>query len=549
MNSTDQTINPKILEEAQEVISYQETMRNSIRILLDDRMKEKGQLPVLKVRMAETDSYMASMSLKWVASELKFAKDLDLLKKKLNPTTGALEIDNRTINEIVQRPLDWSRQLPLTIYLAGRPNHKFPVITVVLTEAWVDKPDAPEWVLEDGEKRAVRDATRFEPLDSDGRFGLLDIEDGFIYALDGQHRVIGIKGLIDLINDKFLPEKTRAGESKAKKTHTLDELGEKYHFSPDGIAQLANERVGIEVIPAVKKGETRQEARLRVRSVFTHVNKSAVRLSSGQVAQLDEDDGFNIVGRWSAIDHPFLKGYPSGEHPRVNWQNATISKKSTVFTTLQTLTEMAEGFLSAREPFRSWTTHGDMKELIPVRPNDEELELGLNEFEEFVSALAELPSVSELDRGMTTPWFRNFRNEEPGEGGKAHLLFRPIGQIALARAIGDLIEDGRDLEQLFELLGRYDSDGGFTIDSEANPWWGILYDPIGEKIARGGDDAAKDLLVYLLGGFHGPEHEAKREEIRGRLIKARSISDEDRVINYDGTEIHANDFRLPAVIA
>jgi DGQHR domain-containing protein len=549
----ESTINKKSNPQAvaEEILSQKSQKRQALQILLDEALGASGKKMALATKMAGTESYLITAPLKWVANELGFAKELPLFKQKQDKE-GNLQIDERTIDEIVQRPLDWSRQLPLTIYVAGRPWHKFPVITAVLTENWVDKPEAPEWEKsDDGSLRATRDVTTFEALDSDGQVGLLELSHAFLYALDGQHRLIGLKGLVELIDNGRILVKNRKGEAKANQSRSLEELAKRYHFSVAGIEKLKMEQIGVEVIPAVRQGETREEARRRVRSVFTHVNKTAVRLNAGQIAQLDEDDGFNIVGRWAAVEHPLLKMTPArSEHPRVNWQNATIPVKSTVLTTLQTVTEMAEGYLSEREPYASWTSNGDLKDLIPVRPTDVELESGLEEFKRFLTAFGTLPSVSELDRGKTTPEFRNFSDSEVNEPtGQAHLLFRPIGQIALADAVGMLVEQGRKIEDLFDLLGRYEGQGGFTIDKEANPWWGVIYDPAGKKIARGGQEVARDILVYLLGGMNGPKHDAKRKELKDRIGRARTLTEDGKVRNYDGNDVDPDQFRLPPVIS
>ena len=88
---------------------------------------------------------------------------------------------------------------------------------------------------------------------------------------------------------------------------TLDDLIEEYDLDPLVLQSLSKEKVGIEIIPAVIKGETYEEARRRVRSVFVHVNRMAISLSKGQLVLLNEDDGFSIVSRRLAITHPLLK--------------------------------------------------------------------------------------------------------------------------------------------------------------------------------------------------------------------------------------------------
>jgi DGQHR domain-containing protein len=537
---------------AEEIIEQKRKNREALEYLLKDALQASGQKVALTAQMAGTESYLMSAPLNWVANEMSFARELPLFKK-MEDEEGNLQIDERTIHEIVQRPLDWTRQLPLTIYIAGRKWHKFPVITAVLTEPWVDDPSAPEWEKDgNGDLRAQQDSTRFDPLDPEGRIGLLSLQGASLYALDGQHRLIGLRGVAELLKTGKIEARNRKGEAKPGQSYTLEQLSEQYQFETNGLEKLNSELIGLEVIPAVKQGETREEARRRVRSIFTHVNKTAVKLNAGQIAQLDEDNGFAIVGRWAAVDHPLLKmNSARSARPRVNWQNATIPAKSTVLTTLQTVTEMAGEYLKDRKEYHGWMSSGDMRGLIPVRPTDDELEKGLKEFKEFLTAFQSLPSVSELDRGKTTQEFRNFADKEVNDPpGQAHLLFRPIGQIALAEAVGILVKDGRDLNELFELLKVYEEEGGFSIDKVANPWWGVVYDPTGKKIARGGHEGPRQILLYLLGGLNGPEHKEDRDALLDRLIRARMIDEEGKAVrNYDNQDVAPEQFRLPAVIS
>lgn len=546
---------------AKKILKQDRENREALRVLLDDILAAAGsrELPALTTNMAGTTSFVATVSLEWLSTKLRFAKDLPLFRNKLNKD-GELEIDEKTIDEIVQRPLDYTRQLPLTIYLAGREHHKFPVILVVLTADWVDDPTHENWerIGDDPSKwRAKRDVTEFASLDGQGTLGLLNIDEVYLFALDGQHRLLGVQGLIELIRSRRISRRKKNGQA-TNVSYTLDELAATYGFGVHGIDRLANERIGIEIVPAIKRGETREEARRRVKSVFTHVNKHATVLTAGQLAQLDEDDGFSIVARGAAVSHALLKTTPNREkNPRVNWQNSNIANRSTVLTTLQTLKEMAGGYLGSRNPYNKWHSGDGLKDLVPVRPDEHELQKGSEEFALFLDWLATLPSMAELDRGASTRDYRLFTDEvvaepegQPPVMGKGHMLFRPVGQIVLARALGALVANGRHLDDLFKMLVDYEKSGGFTLDDVANPWWGVLYDPVGQKMARGGEDLAADILVYLLGGMASDQ--TARERLRSRLADARTIrdgsADEDKPVGFDGTRVSAAEFKLPKML-
>nr|WP_256498789.1 DGQHR domain-containing protein [Chroococcidiopsis sp. CCNUC1] len=167
--------------------------QQTLTTLLDKFLQQQDRILVQKTEMGGTEAYVGSVTLEWFASRVHFASALPLLRQKYNPETDNIEIDADTIDEIQQRPLDWSRQLPLTQYLATRKHHKFPPVLVVISQPWVDNPKAAEW---DSHGKAIASTTDFITLDREGKVGLLNVAeaDVTIYALDGQHRLMGRRG-------------------------------------------------------------------------------------------------------------------------------------------------------------------------------------------------------------------------------------------------------------------------------------------------------------------------------------------------------------------
>ena len=307
--------------------------------LLDKLLEgEQQNLFAQKTEMGGTEAYVSSVTIEWFANYVNFAANLPLLQDKYNSQTDNIEIDADSIDEIQQRPLDWSRQAALVQYLASRKHHKFPPVLVVINQPWVDNLIAPEW---DGEGKAIKSSSNFTPIDKEGKIGVLDISEKnvTIYALDGQHRLIGIQGLIELLKTGQM-QRYKKDKTPYATPLTLDDLYDQYQVSPIYLQNLPQEKIGIEFISAVVAGETREEARRRIRSIFVHVNLMAVALTKGQLTQLDEDDGFSIVARKIAVTHPFFE-QKENRKPRINWNSATVANKSTVLTTLQALKEMS----------------------------------------------------------------------------------------------------------------------------------------------------------------------------------------------------------------
>ncbi|OUL33915.1 DGQHR domain-containing protein [Nostoc sp. 106C] len=518
-----------------EYLDRENKEKEVLALLIEKFLEKKDQILVQKTEMGGTEAYVGSVTLEWFAGRVHFASGLPLLQKKYNPETDNIEIDADSIDEIQQRPLDWSRQAPLVQYLAARKNHKFPPVLVVINQPWVDKHKAAEW---DSEGRARNSTTNFTPLDKDGKVGLLNVseETVSIYALDGQHRLMGVQGLIELIKTGKL-QRYKKDKTADDSFITVSDLIEQYQVDPNYLQSLPKEKIGIEFICAVNAGETRTEARRRVRSVFVHVNLMAAPLTKGQLAQLNEDDGFAIVARKIAVTHSLLE-QKQNRNPRVNWNSATVAANSTVLTTLQALQDMSERYLGYKFPHWKPFERG----LIPMRPEDEEIEQGIAEFSKLFDNLASLPSYKILEH-EDTPILRRFSFEKGG--GEGNMLFRPVAQVALAQALGFLVfKKGLSLTSIFKKLRKFDQQGGFTgMEYPQSLWYGILYDPNKKRVQVSGKELATKLLIYILGGI---QDSMERAELRKALANARTV--ENKTIGFDGEFVEPKEVGLPNLL-
>ncbi|MDB9372585.1 DGQHR domain-containing protein [Nodularia sphaerocarpa] len=529
-NVSDQTA-----DIAQEYLERENKDKQVLALLLEKFLGKKDQILVQKTEMGGTEAFVGSVTLEWLAGRVHFASGLPLLEKKYNSDTGNIEIDADSIDEIQQRPIDWTRQAPLVQYLAARKSHKFPPVLVVINQPWVDNPKAAEW---DSQGIALKSTTDFTPLDKDGKVGLLNIsEDNVtIYALDGQHRLMSVQGLMELIKTRKL-QRYKKDKTADDNFITLDDLRDKYQVDLDYLQSLPKEKIGIEFICAVAAGETRTEARRRVRSIFVHVNLMAAPLTKGQLAQLNEDDGFSIVARKIAVTHPLL-AQQQDRNPRVNWNSGTVASNSTVLTTLQALHDMCERYLGQKFPHWKPLEKG----LIPMRPEDEELEEGIAEFNNLFDNLASLPSYKLLDE-EDTPTLRRFSFEK--DGGEGNLLFRPVAQVALAQALGILVfQKGFTLANVFKKLRKFDQQGGLSgMEYPQSLWYGVLYDPNKKRVQVSGRELAAKLLIYILGGV---QDQMERAELRKALADARTI--EDQTIGFDGKFVEPKQVGLPPIL-
>lgn len=506
--------------------------RKALALLLDRYTAVRNKTLVQKAEMGGTESYIGAVTLEWFAERVRFASQLPLFKEKLDPKTRKVIIDKETIDEVLQRPIDYSRKATLAQYLAARERHKFPPVLVVVSQDWVDKPASDEW---DSQGRAIRSAAEFTPLDSSGAVGLLDVSEAMsIFALDGQHRLLGVQGLMELIKTGSLQVLNKEGQAK-NISITVDDLTEAFGVRPAELQRLGKELIGIEFISAVVPGETRDGAKRRVRSIFVHVNRMASPLSLGQLHQLEEDSGFALVAKRVATHHPFLE-----PRERVNWESNTIAVRSASFTTLQALREMARGYLKPK--YQNWEPAGN-KDLIPMRPSDTGLSQGIDDFSGFLNKLVELPSVKRVVQGAPVATLRNFSDETPS--GEGNVLFRPVGQEVLATAVGAVVfdqEKPRSLDSVFAKLAAFDKKGGFrNINENTSIWYGVLLDQKKRRILVAGKRLAIRLLVYMLSG--GIESDEEREALRKDFAEARTL--ENKATDLKGKPVEPDEVQLP----
>ncbi|MGW4273037.1 DGQHR domain-containing protein [Streptomyces seoulensis] len=501
--------------------------------LLESSISREDALFVEVAHMGGTPSYIASVSLEWIRRQVNLTDTMPLLKRSIDKETGKLRIDEESIEIISQRSIDWSREAVLAKYLIERDTHKFPPILAVLSQPWVDDPDSDMW---DEEGCAKESSITFRRLDVRGRLGLIDLSaKSRLYALDGQHRVIGIKAALELISTGRLDVRDKDRKVKRDEMLSLDDLIAENGLDEAQLQQLGDERMGIEIIPAVLKGESRADAQLRVRTTFTHVNKQASPLTPGEIAQLDEDDGFAIVARRVAVGHSFLTRVRSA----VNFKNSTISSRSVPITTLQTLTWMARTYLLAHNEYAGWATKG--KELAR-RPGKEDLARGVADYTDLWDHIAELPTFRAIAAGEPVARHRRFAHEDKNDGGgHGHLLLRPVGQQALAQAVGLLHAEGMSLDHIFAKLTTFDRRGVLRLDAVENPWWGVLYDFNGKRISIKGRETAVKTLRHMIGGL---PTDKDRKVLREAIAEARSIGD-GQCRDYTNSIVPSSKIKLP----
>ena len=526
-----------IIEQYNAIKSAEDIKRKLATEYLDEALNDDGHVFVEKAKMGDTDSFVGVVSFRWIDKNMKLFTEMPMLKHKLDAATGKLLVDEESIGEMQQRSPHLERQYPLTVYLLRQKHRKFPAILAVVTAAWVNNPKAEEW---DEDGRAKVTSLVLNKLDSKGKIGLVDLRSGVsLFALDGSHRTLAIRGVMEGMTKGHVYIKNKDG--KAVKTKTLTEVLEESNLSELDVEGIEDETIAIEMIPAVLKGETYEEAKRRIRSIFVHVNKTAAPPTAGEQVVLDEDNGYAIITRQVAMSHPLFQKDKPGD--RVNWKSLSLPAQSNWILPATTMADMAAALLVS-PPYGAWKAS---KKEIPLRPADDQLVSGADALKAFFDYVALLEPFVGLSRGDMMDDWREFAPK-----GKGHLLLRPIGLLALADAVGWLHHhpDGpkMDLATIFDKLRKFDKKGGFSdVTEPSSLFYGITYNPVKEKMDMTGTGPAAELLKYLLGGYTGDAE--KRSELLEVFRKRRSFGGVGKPRNWDGSEVNnPSDIELPPLL-
>lgn len=524
------------IEELLKLDEIAQRKRDYFKALLDEQRDKSGHLLAHKAEMGDTLSFISTVTLGWAAQHVGLAKELPIWENKTDED-GRIKIDEETLEELRQREPDWRRQLTMVRYLALKNHHKFPPILVAAWQDWVGNPKSEKW----DNKIATANSINVTELDSKGTYMDLDYEETGFFALDGQHRIMAIRGLQELLRDGRLPGKKANGQEVRGRSISTDSLvAELDKHSPDPehtgkarLQSLLDESIGIEIIPSVFMGDTYESALRRLRSIFVHVNRTAKPLAKGTLAQLDEDDGYAIVARRVMLLHKLLR------NKRVKMDKENLTATSFEYTTLVTLTKVAQEYLIEFKSDWESLEKGD----LPFRPHDDDLDRAVEIMLEYFDQLSRLPShqhlIEQIDLSCAV-----YRKDDENE----NIFFWPIAQMAYAEATGYLTyEKGISLsditDKVFNAEKGPDKDKKLRLKIPKSIWFGVLCDVVDKRMRRTKQyqDLCTRLLIYLLGGvMAAEERKALLEEYR----LARRTSD-GKCIGLEGDPVEPNELTLP----
>ena len=258
-----------------------------------------------------------------------------------------------------------------------------------------------------------------------------------LFALDGQHRLAGIKKCLE-----------------------------------DNESNISTDHQSVLFIGH----KTTAKGQQRTRRLFTTLNKTAKPVSKSEIIALDEDDVMAITTRHLVETHSYF----SGERIAFN-SGANLSptdKKS--LTTIVNLYDLLSELFSKIKP------KAKLVDLKHYRPSDEKLEEYRVASEEFFHELSNtFPQLEKYFGAADYPSVvKKFRTENGG-----NLLFRPIGLLVITEAIGALCKFC-NLTEAYKIIGNAP-----LILSEP-PYNNVLWSKSRGMTTKRA--LARDLLLYIL---------------------------------------------------
>lgn len=411
-------------------------------------------IPAISGRIGSTDYWVTTMKAKELCERLVIPKDMD-------------GWDDLSLEERYQRDININRvKKEIAPYFATDPNRFTGSLIVAIQNA-----DTVEF-------EQVTEVAKNMPAlykQSASGLGLLTLSGGEILVpLDGQHRTKAIKYAI-------------TGRDENNKSFDFDQN-----------TDLAQE----DIVVILVKYDARESRR-----IFNKVNRYARPTSKGQNLITDDDDVVAVIVRQHVVGDLI--------NPRlVNFQTASLNKRTPEFTALATLYEGSQNILKMK----------GHKADKSKRPDPAEESLFKKEIVEVWKALFEGIETVRVAIG------------EPGEAGddkrreirRDSILGKPIGQLSLVYGAMALRYDERfGRQSLPDVVAKLD---GLAWGVNAALWQGVLLS--GSRMRAGKTAAALggDLVAFAVGG--------------NRLSRGESNHLRER-IKVNLTEDEAKSYRLP----
>ena len=378
-------------------------------------------LPALRGIMGDWVYYLCLMDIGELNIRVRYAEEVH---------------SNKLLSDMIQRELKTGRAAQIAQYLENQPERFFNALVVASYGGRPNWHALDDVKSRDGELASLDDRTI-------ASVGFLTLQgDEELFALDGQHRLAGIKKAIS-----------------------------------DGSHQGIDDDVSVIFVGH----RDTKEGLERTRRLFTTLNKTARPVKKGEIIALDEDDVMAICVR-RLIEQTDLFG---GNRIAFVASNNMPATNTTSLTTIGSLYDVLTLlFTNVQTELKK-----QKADLQRVRPDDETLDkyFGLSKLYFFhlrnnFEALDEFFNAENAE-----PVVKKYRGRH---GGK--VLFRPIGLEIMTRVIVRLTSD-MSLEKAAKLAAELPKD----LNEEPFQW--LMWEPKSKIILNDHKVTIREVLLYMLG--------------------------------------------------
>ena len=380
-------------------------------------------LPALRGVMGDWVYYSCLMDLGEIGKRVRYAEEIH---------------SNEALSDMIQRQLNRGRSAQIAEYLKEQPERFFNSLVVATYGG------QPNWhAISRVHSKANADELKTLSEETIASIGFLTLRgDEKLFALDGQHRLAGIKKAIK-----------------------------------DGLDSDPYDEVSVIF---VAHQDTKRGLE-RTRRLFTTLNKTAKPVSKGDIIALDEDDVMAICVRRLIEDTDLFSGKRIAFVASNNMPVTNLSSLTTIGNLYDVLTIL---FTNAKSDLKK--TKADLQR---VRPSDEKLDEYFTYAKElFIQLRKHFRELDEFFSAKDTE--QVVKKYRGGHGGNA--LFRPIGLEIFTRIIARLTKD-MSLAQAVKLAARLPRD----LDEEPFEW--LMWDSNKKTILNGHKVTLREVLLYMLG--------------------------------------------------
>jgi DNA sulfur modification protein DndB len=345
------------------------------------------------------------------------------------------------LGDMIQRELG-DRVKGIAEYLVTQPERFFSAVVVGVYGG------SPNWYPLDIQESPVLGPHKLSGAAAQS-LGILELTgDERLFAIDGQHRIEAIK--IALKTDPVL---------------NTEELG----------------------VIFVAHQET-DEGLTRTRRLFTTLNKYAKKVSKSEIIALDEDDAFAITTRRLVDEYKGLSPSATLDGQDISLvhfggSQLPLSNRHSI-TVIETLYDLVT---TLALPI------GDTKSRKKLRDSRQSEDFLDNIYHDHVAFWEALRShVSDVDEVLgSDPTLELAGRYRTRDGG--HILLRPAGQQAFARATRILMDRGFSLETAVAALAET------VLSLNEPPWLYVLWNPYMHQMIVRYKELAESLLLFMVG--------------------------------------------------